>query len=93
MHELFPDAGTDASQEHHWTKELLERQGSYATPVKNDEFLILTENGGAYQIPNFVLPPQLHNHGNYIISLSQLCRYLASKAEELGGNLCRFCGQ
>ena len=36
------------------------------------------------EVPNFLLPPQLHNDGNYIISLSKLARWLASKAEEMG---------
>ena len=36
------------------------------------------------QIPNMVLPPQLHNDGNYIISLSQLVRWMGEQAEELG---------
>ncbi|KAL7570019.1 hypothetical protein ACA910_017062 [Epithemia clementina (nom. ined.)] len=80
LHELFPDLATDNA----WTKELLESVGSHATPVSNDKFLILTESGSSYSIPNLVLPPQLHNHGNYVISLSQLCRWLAQKAEELG---------
>ena len=35
-------------------------------------------------IPNILLPKQLHNEGNYILSLSQLCRWLGNKAEELG---------
>jgi len=62
----------------------LESQQSYATPVSEDRFLVLRESGAAYRIPNFALPPQLNNRGNYVISLSQLCRYLATKAEELG---------
>ena len=67
-----------------WTKDLLETVGSHATPVSKDQFQILTESGGSYTIPNLLLPPQLNNHGNYVISLSQLCRWLATKAEELG---------
>ena len=79
LHELFPDKITD------WTKELLDATGSHATPVTKDQFLVLTESGGSYTIPNLFLPPQLLNtHGNYIISLSQLCRWLAQKAEDLG---------
>jgi electron-transferring-flavoprotein dehydrogenase len=78
MDELFPDmAGGE------WTKSFLEEQGSHATPVKDDEFLLLSETS-SYGIPNFLLPPQLHNDGNYILSLSQLCRWLGSKAEEMG---------
>ena len=78
--ELFPDLAADNA----WTKDLLETVGSCATPVSRDKFLILTEQGSSYTIPNFVLPPQLNNHGNYVISLSQLCRWLAAKAEEMG---------
>jgi electron-transferring-flavoprotein dehydrogenase len=75
LEELFPDMD--------WTKELLESQGSHATPVTDDQFLVLSETK-SFKIPNIFLPPQLDNHGNYIISLSQLCRWLATKAEELG---------
>ncbi len=53
------------------------------TEVKEDKFLCLSETR-SLQIPNFLLPPQLHNDGNYIISLSQLVRWLGAKAEELG---------
>lgn len=67
-----------------WKEELLESQGSHATPVSEDSFLVLTESGGSYRIPNMLLPSQLHNHGNYIISLSKLVRYLGEMAEGLG---------
>ena len=53
------------------------------TPVTDEKFLFLTE-GGAVRLPNFLLPPQLNNHGNYIVSLGNLCRWLASQAEEMG---------
>jgi electron-transferring-flavoprotein dehydrogenase len=82
LHELFPDQA-DTSSETHWTKIFQKEQGSHATPVRNDKFSVLTETG-SYTIPNFLLPSQLHNDGNYIISLSQLCRWLATKAEEMG---------
>ena len=79
MKELFPDIADS------WTQVYQEEQpGAYATPVLHDQFSILTESGGKYDIPNFVLPSQLHNDGNYIISLSQLCRWLSQRAEELG---------
>lgn len=67
-----------------WTEALLETQDSHATPVTEDAFLVLTESGGSYRIPNFLLPSQLHNDGNYIISLSKLTRYLGTVAEGLG---------
>jgi len=48
--------------------------------AKKDRFLFLTKNK-AFRLPN---PPQMNNHGNYIISLGELARWLASQAEELG---------
>ena len=53
------------------------------TPALSDDFLVLTEDK-SLAIPNMLLPPQLHNDGNYIISLSKLTRWLAVQAEELG---------
>ncbi|MCF8467675.1 MAG: electron transfer flavoprotein-ubiquinone oxidoreductase [Sneathiella sp.] len=53
------------------------------TPVKTEKFFFMTE-GSELRFPNFLLPGQLHNHGNYIISLGNLCRWLAEQAEELG---------
>ena len=52
-------------------------------PVKEDKFLILTEKK-SYRIPSFLLPPLMNNHGNFCISLGNLCRWLASEAEKLG---------
>lgn len=68
----------------HWTQVFYDSQGSHATPVGSDEFKVLTEGGSAYSIPGVLLPSQLHNDGNYIVSLSQLCRWLAEEAETLG---------
>jgi electron-transferring-flavoprotein dehydrogenase len=82
LEELLPDQA-DAASDQHWAKELKEIQGSVATPVTSDEFKVLTAQG-SYTIPHIFLPPQLENDGNYIVSLSQLCRWLAVKAEELG---------
>jgi electron-transferring-flavoprotein dehydrogenase len=53
------------------------------TPAGDDHFLYLTETG-AIEVPHMLLPPELNNHGNYIISLSNLVRWLGEKAEELG---------
>ncbi len=50
------------------------------TPVKEDRFLFLTASR-AWRLPT---PPQMHNDGNYIISLGQLCRWLGGQAEALG---------
>jgi electron-transferring-flavoprotein dehydrogenase len=85
MHELFPDLATKDS-ESHWTADFLTQQNSHATLVQSDKFMVLGPTH-AYEIPHLLLPPQLDNHGNYILSLSQLCRWLASKAEDLGVEL------
>jgi electron-transferring-flavoprotein dehydrogenase len=53
------------------------------TPVSEDRFLFLTETE-ATQFPEKLMPPLLNNHGNYIISLGNLCRWLATQAEALG---------
>src|SRR5882672_11077717 len=57
-----------------------ERGTPLNTPAADDRFLLLTRNRGL-RLPT---PPQMHNHGNYIISLGNLCRWLAKEAEELG---------
>ncbi|MTI08409.1 electron transfer flavoprotein-ubiquinone oxidoreductase, partial [Curvivirga aplysinae] len=51
------------------------------TPAKDDEFLILSETG-SFKLP--VVPPQMHNEGNYIISLGNFVRWLGEQAEALG---------
>ena len=53
------------------------------TPVTDDRFYMLGPKG-ALRIPNAVMPPFMHNHGNYAISLGNLCRWLAQQAEGLG---------
>ena len=53
------------------------------TPVKEDRFYYLGP-AGALRIPNLVMPPLMSNHGNYIVSLGNLCRWLAEQAAELG---------
>src|SRR3984957_18398818 len=57
-----------------------ERGAPLHTPAIDDRFLFLTERH-ALRLPT---PPQMHNRGNYIISLGNLCRWLAKEAEELG---------
>jgi electron-transferring-flavoprotein dehydrogenase len=44
---------------------------------------MLTQTG-SLRLPNFMLPPLMNNHGNFIVSLGNVCRWLASKAEALG---------
>jgi len=55
-------------------------------PVTDDRFLFLTE-GGAIQVPNWVMPPLMNNHGNYVVSLGNVCRWLAQQAEAMGVEL------
>ena len=53
------------------------------TPVSSDRFYVLGPSG-AVRLPNFAMPPLMSNHGNFIVSLGDVCRYLAQKAEALG---------
>ena len=69
LNELFPE----------WQA----RNAPLNTPVSEDRFLILTEHS-AYRIPSWLLPPLMNNHGMYIVSLGNVCRWLAQQAEELG---------
>ncbi|WP_061029193.1 electron transfer flavoprotein-ubiquinone oxidoreductase [Bradyrhizobium sp. CCH5-F6] len=53
------------------------------TQVKDDRFFWMT-GAGAIKLPNFIMPPLMHNHHCYIGSLGNVCRWLARKAEALG---------
>ncbi len=53
------------------------------TPVTDDRFYYFGPSG-SLRIPNFVIPPLMHNPGNYIVSLGNVCRWLATQAEALG---------
>jgi electron-transferring-flavoprotein dehydrogenase len=57
------------------------------TPIKTavtaDRFYLLGASG-ALRLPNLLLPPLMSNHGNFVVSLGDVCRYLARKAEALG---------
>lgn len=68
--ELFPD----------W-----ESKGAPVTvPVTGDDIYLMNSATSALKIPNFFAPKTMHNNGNYIISLGNLCRWLAEQAESLG---------
>jgi electron-transferring-flavoprotein dehydrogenase len=69
LNELFPD----------WK----ERGAPLNAPVTAERFMFLTEKGGI-TCPNFLLPPPMHNKGNYVISLGNLCRWLGEQAEAMG---------
>jgi electron-transferring-flavoprotein dehydrogenase len=73
LDELFPNWRTDT-----------ENPPPLTTKAGEDRFLVLTGPTSSVSIPNFLLPPELHNHGNYVISLSQLTRWLGTQAEALG---------
>ena len=70
LDELFPD----------W-KEL---GAPLNTPVKRDDIYFLTGEEKGIKLPNFLVPKTMHNEGNYIISLGNLCRWMAQQAENLG---------
>ena len=53
------------------------------TPVTEDRMLFLSETK-AYQTPSFMMPKMLTNHGNYVISLANVVRWLGQQAEALG---------
>lgn len=54
--------------------------------VTEDRFLVMTEKS-SLRVPNFLLPNYINNHGNYNISLGELCAWLGKQAEELGVNV------
>lgn len=68
--ELFPD----------WK----EKGAPVNVEVTGDDIFLMRSAESAIKIPNFVVPKTMHNHGNYIISLGNLCRWLAEQAEALG---------
>src|SRR6059058_1434515 len=53
------------------------------TAVRDDRFYMLGA-AGALRLPNALMPPLMSNHGNFIVSLGNVCRWLATKAEALG---------
>lgn len=69
LRELFPD--------------FLERGAPMETEVTEDHILFLGP-AGSLRIPNFIMPPLMSNHGNYIVSLGNVCRWLGEQAEALG---------
>jgi electron-transferring-flavoprotein dehydrogenase len=71
--ELFPD----------WA----ERGAPVKTAVEQDEFLYLTSSEVGSKLPAWMIPSPMHNDGNYIISLGELCRWLGEQAESSGVNL------
>ena len=52
------------------------------TPVTDDRFYMLSQSG-SLRLPNFMMPPLMSNHGNYAVSLGNVCRWLAEQAEAM----------
>jgi len=63
-----------------------ERGAPLNTPVSGEKLLLLTEKR-AFSVPVWALPGQMQNHGNYIVSLGNVCRWLAEQAEALGAEI------
>src|SRR5262249_34937162 len=59
-----------------------EEESPIKTMVSEDRFLWLSQTSGI-KLPNFLMPPLMSNHGNFIVSLGSVCRWLAQKAEAL----------
>jgi electron-transferring-flavoprotein dehydrogenase len=55
-----------------------------ATAVTGDQFFFYTGPSSATKLPNFAIPKPTHNEGNYIVSMGNVCRWLAEQAENLG---------
>ncbi|WP_354667866.1 electron transfer flavoprotein-ubiquinone oxidoreductase [Aliiglaciecola lipolytica] len=70
MDELFPD----------WN----DRGAPLTTKVTEDHIYYLKNQSSATQLPNFMTPKTMHNQGNYIVSMGNVCRWLADQAEQLG---------
>ncbi len=60
-----------------------EKGAPIETAVTDDRFYFLGHSG-SIRLPNFAMPPLMSNHGNYIVSLSNVCKWLATQAEGLG---------
>jgi len=54
------------------------------TRVKSDTFFFYLNQKSAIKLPNFMIPKPTHNEGNYIVSMGNVCRWLAQQAEGLG---------
>ena len=70
LNELFPD----------WQ----ERKAPLSTRVSNDDIYYLSSENSGIQLPHFSVPTTMRNDGNYIVSMGNVCRWLADQAEQLG---------
>lgn len=70
LNELFPD----------WQQ----RNAPLTTKVTGDDIYLLNNDSSGIKLPNFSVPKTMHNDGNYIVSMGNVCRWLAEQAEQLG---------
>ncbi len=70
LNELFPD----------WQ----EKKAPLTTKVTGDDIYLLNSEDSGIKVPNFSVPKTMHNDGNYIVSMGNVCRWLAEQAEALG---------
>ncbi len=70
LNELFPD----------WK----DKGAPLNTAVKGDDIYLLNSESKGIKLPGFAVPKTMHNEGNYIVSMGNVCRWLAEQAEELG---------
>ena len=70
LNELFPD----------WQ----DKGAPLNTAVTSDDIYLFNSDSNAIKLPNFSVPKTMHNDGNYIVSMGNVCRWLAEQAEELG---------
>jgi electron-transferring-flavoprotein dehydrogenase len=73
LNELFPD----------WQ----DRGAPVTTPVVDDQFHFLRNQDKSISIPGFLVPSPMHNQGNYVISLGNLCRWMGDQAEAMEVNI------
>ena len=73
LNELFPD----------WQ----EQGAPVRTSVRGDEVYYLTSDTADIRVPGLFVPAPMHNEGNYIISLGELCRWMGEQAEAMGVNI------
>ena len=70
LNELFPD----------WK----DKGAPLNTPVKGDDIYFFNGEDKSTKLPGFAVPKTMHNEGNYIVSMGNVCRWLAEQAEEMG---------
>ena len=70
LNELFPD----------WQ----EKKAPLTTKVTGDDIYLFNSESKSIKLPNLLVPKTMHNNGNYIVSMGNVCRWLAEQAEQLG---------